>query len=196
MPITLEDLLSMSQAQRRDTFAAGHPVDPDALAGWNYTGVDLSLPRWMNRVLWKTFRKTFVADADLGVVRGWNVRMRQNGWDGPQEPLRDRRGRPRTFGHYLLRPADDLPFPGGWNPAGHTVLDYGRAGNLRRDLAAYTASPIVAVNADDMDLLLGWEVIRIGPKLVGLPDWWALVRHSPIADDEVLPPPRPTAVRP
>ncbi|RMF15322.1 MAG: hypothetical protein D6761_08055 [Candidatus Dadabacteria bacterium] len=195
MAITLNDLLSMSQAERDVTFRAGHPVDPSALAGWNYTGVDLSLPRWMNKVLWKTFRKTFVQDADHGLVRGWNVRMRQTGWERDQEPLRDRHGRPKTFGHYLLRPADGMRFPRGWDPAGHTVLDYGSAGNLRRDLAAYTASPIVAVNAGDMDLLLGWEVIRVGPKLVGLPDWWALVRQSPITADEIIPPPRPDAVR-
>ena len=37
-----------------------------ALDGQQYQGVDLSLPPWINRILWKTFRKTFRRDPATG----------------------------------------------------------------------------------------------------------------------------------
>lgn len=179
--LRLEDLLEMNSAQLHAIMARAHPLDADALAGNQYQGVDLSLPPFMNRLLWKTFRKCFLRDPQTGVVRGWNHRMEQTGIEGPQRMML-RRGQPWTFAHYELRSAAGLRFPRGWR--GSHYLDYGVVGNPLVEGVGYT--PLVAVNAGDMSLLLGWEVLRLGPIFAPLPDYWALRLEGPV--EHVAPP--------
>jgi hypothetical protein len=184
--LRLEDLMGMDGRALHGVLVRGHALDPDVLAGRQYLGVDLSMPGFMRKLLWHTFRKTFVRDEATGDVRGWNVRMEQRGIDAPQVPLTDRRGRPRTFGHYRVRSARGLKFPRGW--AGPSFLDYGRAGNTFFDLARLGYTPLVAVNAGSQDLLLGWEVMKLGPLFLPLPLYWALRYDGPL--DHVVAPPR------
>lgn len=183
---TLADLLEMDAEQLHQVMLQGGPLDPMALAGNQYVGVDLSLPTVASKLLWKTFRKTFHHDPDSGVVRGWNVRMQQLGIEGPELPMRDRQGVPVTFGHYRVSRASGIPFPKGWR-GGH-FLDYGSAGNKRRDPARLGYTPLVAVNPGSMDLLLGWEVFKVGPKFLPMPLYWALRLSGPL--DRVVSPPR------
>lgn len=68
------------------------------------------------------------------------------------------------------------------------ILDYQVAGNAPWDLARFGYCPLVAVNPGSAELLLGWEVFRVGGVLLPLPDYWLLVREGPL--DTVLPPPR------
>jgi hypothetical protein len=184
--LSLEDLLSMDRPALAGVMRRGHALDLDALAESHYLGADLSLPPLMNRILWKTFRKTFHRDPGTGELRGWNVRMQQPGVRGPVRPMLDRRGHLRSFGHYVVRDASSIRWPKGLRPAHY--LDYGHAGNLRRDPAALGATPLVAVNEGSMDLLLGWEVLRIAGRLLPLPDYWALERQGSLG--EVVAPPR------
>jgi hypothetical protein len=149
-----------------------------------YRGVDLSLPKIMNMILWKTFRKTFYKDPKTGVVRGWNVRMEQTGYDGPGKP-KMKKGKQFSFGHYHLLPAKDKPFPGGWT--GPQYLDYTVAGNPWCDVAGLGWCPLVAVNEGDMDLLLGWEVFKLGPVFFPLNDFWALKKEGPLDIIEPVP---------
>jgi hypothetical protein len=172
--------MALPQRSLRAIVDRAHPLDPAALVGQQFLGVDLSLPPFVNRLLWKTFRKCFVHD-DGGDVRGWNLRMEQTGIDGPQRPLLDRSGEARTFAHYRLRDARGRRFPGGW--AGAHFLDYGVPGNPFGEDLGYT--PLVAVNEGDSELLLGWEVFKLGPTFLPLPDFWALRRQGPV--DEVVP---------
>jgi hypothetical protein len=181
-PVTFEDLLAMDADALHAVIARAHPLDLDALDGKQYQGVDLSLPPWINKILWKTFRKTFLRDPDTGAVRGWNVRMEQTGIDGPRVP-RTRNGVPWTFAHYEVRPADGIRFPWGWT--GPWFLDYRAVPNAFGD--GFAATPLVAVNEGDMSLLLGWEVFRIGPFWVPLRDYWALRLDGPI--DHIVPRP-------
>lgn len=175
-PLSFQDLLQMDGRALHEIIDRGHPLDPAAIAGHQYQGVDLSLPPIVNRLLWKTFRKCFLADPDTGVVRGWNVRMEQHGVDGPAIPMRTRDGQPRTFAHYELRSAAGLRFPRGWR-GGH-YLDYGVPGNPFGENLGYT--PLVAVNEGEMDLLLGWEVFKLGSVFLPLPDYWLLRREGPL----------------
>lgn len=184
--LTLQDLLAMTGKERFELMTTGHPLDLDQLDGTQYLGVDLSLPRFMNAILWKTFRKTFVRDPGSGTVRGWNVRLEQHGVDADPVPMTDKAGQQLTFGHYHVRSAEGLRFPRGWS-GGH-YLDYGVAGNTFLDPGRVGYTPLVAVNAGSMDLLLGWEVVRIGPVLVPIPDYWALCRPEPL--QEIVAPPR------
>lgn len=183
---TLDDLMAMDARALHEVLCRGHALDPDALAGRQYLGVDLSLPGWARALLWHTFRKTFVRDEATGEVRGWNVRMEQHGVDGPRVPRTDRRGRPLTFGHYRVRSAAGVRFPKGWS--GAHFLDYGSAGNRWTDPAALGYTPLVAVHAGSQDLLLGWEVFKLGPVFAPMPLYWALRYEGPL--DEVVEPPR------
>ena len=178
MPITLDDLLRMPNRERLDVMKQGTAVDADAVRNTQYLGIDLSMPKLFNLVAWKTFRKTFVDDGHGG-IRGWNVRMRQTGWSGPGQPI-VKRGKPVTFGHYLLAKGDGVRFPKRLNFP--TYLDYWNAGNSALDVAKFTRSPLVTVNAGAHDLLLGWEVFKVGGVQLGIPDFWALQLEGPVED--------------
>jgi hypothetical protein len=187
--LTVNDLLAMTNAQRREIVKAAHPFDPAALDNTRYLGIDLSLPPIANKILWKTFRKTFHRDPATGELRGWNVRMKQTGWDGPGDPMRDKAGKPIAFGHYRVLPAAGLKFPGGWTGAHY--LDYITAGNPWYDPAGLGYCPLVAVNEGSSELLLGWEIFKLGPVFFPLPDFWALKLESPLPAEEVVAPPCP-----
>ncbi len=180
----LEDLMQMDSRQLHRVLCEGHPLDLARLAGRQYLGVDLSLPEWARQLLWHTFRKTFVSDGP-GEVRGWNVKMEQYGVRGPQVPKRTAHGRQLTFGHYRVRETGGLRFPKGWRGAHY--LDYGSAGNPMTDPARLGCTPLVAVNAGSQDLLLGWEVFRVGPAFLPFPLYWALEVQGAV--DAVVPRP-------
>jgi len=184
--VTFSDLTTMDRRGLHGVMLDGHPLDPEVLAGRMYLGVDLSLPEIGRKLLWHTFRKTFHRDEDSGVLRGWNVRMEQLGIDGPRVPMTLRSGREVTFGHYVVSRAGGVRFPWGWD--GSHYLDYGAGRNRRRDLARFGRTPLVAVNAGSQDLLLGWEVVAVGGRLVPLPLYWALRFEGPL--DTIVDPPR------
>lgn len=184
LDLTLEDLIGMDAAALHHVLCDGHPLDLDSMADTQYLGVDLSLPLLASRLLWKTFRKTFHRDPVSGSLRGWNVRMEQHGVEGPAVPMMDA-GVPLTFGHYVVRSARGVHFPR-WS--GAHFLDYGAAGNKRRDPARLGYTPLVAVNAGSSDLLLGWEVFRVAGRMLTMPLYWALQRQGPL--EHVVDPPR------
>ena len=187
--LRFEHLQEMKAPDLHEVMRQGHPLDLSALADTRYQGVDLSLPSLGHALLWKTFRKTFHRDPSSGLIRGWNVRLEQNGVAAASIPLRDRTGRMRTFGHYRVARSENIAFPRDWCGTHH--LDYGAAGNRWSDLARFTFSPLVAVNPGDMNLLLGWEVIRLGPRLIPVPDYWALRYEGALCVDDIVPIPDP-----
>lgn len=190
MTIALEQLLTMSSTELKAIVDRGLPLDLDALADTAYTGIDLSMPAVFHKLMWKSFRKTFHRDPQTGVLRGWNVKVEQTGWDAPPKPRLDGSGKPLTFGHYEVRPAAGERFPGGWQ-GGH-YLDYRVAGNTFFDFPARAGfCPLVAVNEGSMDLLLGWEVFRLGNVLVPIVDYWLLKREGPLLPADVQPRPVP-----
>ena len=180
--ITLDDLLAMSHQQVKAVFAQGHPIPPGALDNTQYRGVDLSLPDFIHKLLWLEFRKTFYRDPATGVLRGWNVKMEQVGWKNPGVPKRKKNGELQSFGHYQLLPAKGLKFPGAWQGADY--LNYDVPGNSAFDVYHFGYCPLVAVNEGDADLLLGWEVFKIGSLFIPLPDYWALQREGSL--DEIV----------
>ncbi|MEZ4266757.1 MAG: hypothetical protein R3F39_10295 [Myxococcota bacterium] len=193
MTITLDALLAMSNDALFDIVRAAHPLDLEALANTSYTGIDLSMPAFFHKLFWKSFRKTFHLDPATGVLRGWNVKVQQTGWESPPEPKRGRDGRPLSFGHYEVRSARGLKFPRGWT--GEHYLDYRFAGNPFYEFPAGNGyCPLVSVNAGDSELLLGWEIFKVGPLAIPIRDFWVLKREGPLAPADVLP--RPDAKRP
>jgi hypothetical protein len=188
MTLTVDDLLRMSQAERLQIMMQAHPLNPDEVADHSYTGIDLSMPAWFHRLMWRSFRKTFHRDPVTGRLRGWNVKVEQVGWDTPPPPKRDRSGRALSFGHYELRSARGLSFPRGWQ-GGH-YLEYRHAGNHALDFPANAGTcPLVAVNAGSSDLLLGWEIFTVAGLPIPLMDFWALKKEGPLRPEDLVPRP-------
>ncbi|HSN28440.1 MAG TPA: hypothetical protein VLT45_19275 [Kofleriaceae bacterium] len=164
--ITRADLLRASRAELRALLEGGHPVDPAELADTVYRGISLGLPAWVERLSWKKFAKAFHRDPRTGALRGWNIRIEQDGLDQPWR-ARTRRGRTWTFGHFaVVREAE------------HLVLDYGAG----RALAMRAVrDPLVALEAGSARLLLGRSDVALGPARLATPSYFVLEREGPLA---------------
>ena len=169
-----------------DLLAGGHPIPEDALAGREYRGVSLGLPGLLEKLTWKKFRKAFHRDERTGALRGWNVRLEQDGLGAPDRPKR-RGGEPFTFGHFRVVPLAGYALPGYRGrklrvPAGR-MLDYGMGGN-GVDPIRFLRDPIVAVREGDASLLFGWSYLDLGLRRVATPSFFTLelagaVTHVP-----------------
>lgn len=185
MPITLDQLQRMSNNELYEIVRQGNPLDLDAIADHTYTGIDLSMPAWFHKLMWKSFRKTFHRDAQTGRIRGWNVKVEQVGWDSPPPAKRNSAGKAITFGHYEVRTAKGQKFPRGWQ-GGH-YLDYRFAGNHFYDFPANAGyCPLVSVNAGDSELLLGWEIFKVAGNAIPLNDFWVLKREGPLRTEDIV----------
>jgi hypothetical protein len=165
----------------------GHPVDPHALDDTEYRGTSLGLPGFVERLTWKKFRKTFHRDPATGALRGWNVRLVQNGREAPDVPRTKRAllgaAVPHTFGHYEVVSATGYPMPTWkgrvvWAHRG-LMIDYGRGANPP-GLMRRVRDPLVAVNAGDPTLLLGWSYVDLGFARVGTPSFFTLELAGPL----------------
>ncbi len=177
--ITIEELMAMDKKQVAEVFLNGHAIPPGSLDNTQYQGIDLTMPKIFHKLMWQTFRKTFYRDPVSGVLRGWNQRMEQTGVGAPYVP-KLKKGQPMTFGHYHVLPAEGVTFPRKWQGADY--LDYGVAGNTYFDFGKLGFCPLVAVNEGSADLLLGWEVFKIGNTFLPLNDYWALKLEGPLED--------------
>lgn len=177
------DVLTRSNRTLWKNLCEGHDFPVDDLAGWQYQGLALGLPRWVERLSWKVFVKAFARDARG--VHGWNVRMQQG---GPQlllpgadmQPQRRGAG-PRTFGHYRVLPMVEWPrnLPSGLGKVG-VMLDYGTGANPALDPMRPMRDPLVALQPGDPTCLLGWSYAELGPLRVPTPSYFLLVRWRPV----------------
>ena len=163
-----------SRAQLRARIVAGHPVDPAAIEGWAYRGTALGLPRFVERLTWKTFQKTFWRDPASGRLLGWNVRLEQDGLDAPSRP-KTKRGEPVTTWHYEVVAPAGVPAPRGFDRG--LIIDYGRGRNPWFDTIRATKDPLVAVEAGNADLLLGVSYLALGGLCIETPTYFVLERE-------------------
>jgi uncharacterized tellurite resistance protein B-like protein len=179
------DFAALGRSELAAALDAGHPIDPDALADQVYRGVSLGLPELVDRLAWKTFAKAFHRDPQRGVLRGWNLRLEQQGVTGPIVP-KQRRGHDFHFGHFVVKPAADYAM---LRPLEHALLlDYGLGGNARLDVVRFIRDPIVAVDAGDARLLLGWTYLDVAGLRLPTPSYFTLERVGPL--DQAFAPPR------
>lgn len=162
----VETIRHESRSQLRERLLHGHPVEPSALEGWAYRGTSLGLPRFVERLTWKTFQKTFWREPSTGRLLGWNVRLEQDGLDAPSRP-KLKRGEPVTTGHYEVVRPEGVRAPAGFNRG--LIIDYG---GLR--------DPLVAVEPGNSDLLLGVSYLALGPLCVETPTYFLLEREHPL----------------
>jgi hypothetical protein len=165
-------VLSLSRAALRERMRAGFPVARDCLADTAWLGVSLGLPRWAERLSWKTFSKCFVCQPGTGALTGFNVRLRQDGIGAEPVPMR-RNGRAITFGHFEVV-ATPPAGPGSDLPEGLT-LDYGRGGNGWWNPISLLRDPIVALGPEPGAPMLGWSWLALGSG-IGTPSYFVLSR--------------------
>lgn len=163
-----------TRAQLRARILGGYPVDPAALEGWAYRGTSLGLPRFVEKLTWKTFQKTFWREPSSGRLLGWNVRLEQDGPDAPSRPKR-RHGAPVTTWHYEVVPPAGVPLPRGFDRG--LVIDYGRGENAALDTIRVTKDPLVAVEPGNADLLLGVSYLALGKVCLETPTYFLLERE-------------------
>jgi hypothetical protein len=178
------ELINADRATLRGLLASGHPIDPDAIAGWQYRGTSLGMPGLVDQLAWKTFVKAFHRDPGAAQVRGWNVRIRQTGLLGPIEPLL-RAGKAFVFGHFRVETPHGYRMPDGTNRG--LLLDYGQGGNPPLVPTNLLRDPIVALDAGNADLLLGWSYLDLGIVNVPTPSFFLLERHTPVAEPVAAP---------
>ena len=143
---------SRCRAPSPPTAETGSPPDPEALVGQQWLGSDLSMPAPRSPAAWQTFRKTFVQATRSTATSGAGTSSSEQRTRGPQVPPggRHREG----FAHYRLRFGDDIAWPKGVRCAATSTT---RSPEPSRRTSP---TPIVSVNGDANDLLLGWEVVK------------------------------------
>ncbi len=175
--LTAHDLLDLSRRDFTDLLCGGYPIDPSELDDMEYCGISLGLPQLVEKLSWKKFKKVFHRDPRDGRLRGWNVRIEDNGLDQPWIP-KQKNGAPITFGHYLVVPATGRQMP---KPCdGGLLIDYGQGGNRPWDPMSRMRDPIVALNRGSSDLLLGWSYLDLGLRQIGTPSFFTLERDIPL----------------
>lgn len=166
-----ETLWTMRKTELARTLREGGKVDPRALSGSSYRGVSLGLPRLVERLTWKTFRKTFHADADGG-VSGFNVRLIQDGL-AARPRAKQRNGSDVVFGPFAVEPLPDDGTPFGCKDG--VVFDYGKR-HPRLHPIGTTRDVVVALD-DHCDLLLGALYIEVGRTRIRTPSYFTLERE-------------------
>ncbi|MBS1121640.1 MAG: hypothetical protein H6Q90_3868 [Deltaproteobacteria bacterium] len=172
-------VLAASRAELRTLLASGHSIDSSRLDDTVYRGISLGLPAWVERLSWKKFAKVFHRDARTGRLRGWNVRIEQDGLDRPWR-ARVRDGQPWTFGHFAVVAERD-----------RLLLDYGAGGNPRMDPLNALRDPLVALRAGSVELLLGWSYLALGPARIPTPSYFLLERDAALEPAAIARAPRP-----
>jgi hypothetical protein len=135
------------------------------------------LPRFVEALTWKQFKKVFYRDPQSGTLRGHNVRIEQGPLDAPWKP-RMRRGEPVTFGRYRVVDTAGRHIPRGAD--GGLLIDYGPDNASFLSGLRFVRDPIVAVNEGDSQLLLGWSYLDLGFTRVGTPSFFSLERDQPL----------------
>jgi hypothetical protein len=175
--VTATELAGLSRRELMEVMQQGHAIDPDALDDTEYRGVSLGLPKLLERLTWKTFKKVFHRDPTTGELRGWNVRIDQRSPDDYRP--KTKRGVPVTFGHFEVVSASGYDMPHACDRG--LMLDYGRGRHKRFEPTAALRDPIVAIDAGSVDLLLGWSYVELPVGRVGTPSFFSLERDRPLS---------------
>ena len=169
------ELWQHDNAQLRKIMSECHAIGADDLAGWEYRGVALGLPKFVEKLTWKTFIKAFWRDPGAPHVRGWNVRLEQTGLDGAIA-FKQKHGQPFSFGPYRVT---DLPQKLPFAIQSGVLLDYGLETGFF-DGMHLVRDPLVALNPGDPTQLLGWTYLQLGPWQVSTPSYFTLERLRPV----------------
>ena len=166
MTPSLTDLTGLKHAELEALHRDGNPVRLADVSGFTFDGINLTRPPFVRRLTWTKFTKTFHQDPS-GQVRGWNEGVEQNGLEAPWTP-RSRRGQRVVYGHYDVTEAE----------CGLTIRYSTRAGSppARLDPSRMLFDPLVSLDPNTADLLLGYTYWSVGRLRLNTPTWFALRR--------------------
>ena len=164
----------------------GHAIAPQALDNWEYRGTALGLPRFVERLSWKTFQKVFLRDGDVCAAgmsacsSAASVLTVSHSCDAEsRSPL-------ATIRVVPARPSES-PWPYGDG----LLIDYGRGRNRRFDPIGRVRDPLVAFTGGGVELLLGWSYLDLGLFRLATPSFFALERERPLTHQVAPPTARP-----
>lgn len=110
--LDLVEVTSWSEERLEEAMTSHAGPEPSAIEGWEWNGYNV---RFVTRLLgFRKFKKGFVRTAGCDALRGYNVKVVQNGGPlDPWVPQRDRSGQPIHHGFYDVRPprAPDDHYP-------------------------------------------------------------------------------------
>ncbi|RMH40859.1 MAG: hypothetical protein D6689_12420 [Deltaproteobacteria bacterium] len=172
------ELERMSPADLERLFVDGATPDPDALAGWEFRG--LNTPSYFKLLGIKKFIKGFFRKN--GDLYGYNCPVVQNAIDGPwiAKPSDDQ---PKRFGFYRVDRVDPTARDNAYLHA--LLLDYGRGDNPRLDPSRGLRDYLVQPDRDNPDLYLGKAYYAVGRLRVPTRSFFILERHRPGLGDVV-----------
>ena len=173
---TLSEVVATPKRELPKLLREGHPIDPTARDNTVYHGVSLGLPRWAERVSWKTFAKTFYRASPEDPLFGWNIRVEQKGIGSPTQP-KVRKGQPWCFGYYGVTSSRGYKVPADY--AHGLLIQYRFGPNAAFDPVNLVRDPLVALNPDDPSLLFGWSYVHLG-RAVWTPSYFVLQAEGPI----------------
>lgn len=183
----IDEFLRLHQRQLAERLVAGHAVPISAIENFEYKGISLGLPGFIDKLAWKIFKKTFYRDPITHVLRGWNIRVRQTSLYDAFLPQTTKDGSPVTWGHYQVVANAGRPGPRTLEQA--LLLDYGLGGNPAGALLVRALrDPLVALQKDSGEALLGWSYLQWGRLQVPTPSYFLLLRDTPVQYIPEIPP--------
>ncbi len=158
---TYETLCEASDRELERWMTQGEMPRIEDLAGWEFRGYNAQPVTSL--LGFRKFKKGFTLDAgEPGLLRGYNVKVRQNGLLNPWVDLL-RHGEPVRHGLYVAYPVDpasrDNLYPRS------LLLDYGGRRNPPLDPSGLLRDYLVQVTAGDPDLYLGKAYGALGARL-------------------------------
>ncbi|HBP21249.1 MAG TPA: hypothetical protein DEA08_26110 [Planctomycetes bacterium] len=160
----------MTQAQLEEVFLRGEMPDMQAMAGWEYRGLNVAF--WASRSPIQKFVKGFYADG-AGQLWGYNEPVKQNKPEG-EWIAKPSDHDPKRFGFYRVDKVDPTAKDNEYLHA--VLLDYGKGKNFPLDPAARLRDYVVRVEHGSDELLLGKAYLAIGPMRVPS-NFFVLERH-------------------
>ena len=171
--LNYETLAGSSDEAREEVLLQGTIPAFKELVGWEFRGYNVNPASELIRA--RKFKKGFYADpADPSMLRGYNVKVEQNGLLNPWvDQLRH--GAPVRHALYAAYPvrADekDKLYPNA------LMLNYGMGQNPPLDPSRVLRDYLVQVSVDNKDLYLGKAYAAIGP-LRSFGGWFILERYN------------------
>ena len=177
--VELDDLLGMRSRDLHALMGQGYAIEPASLDDREFHGVALGMPRLVEALTWKTFKKVFRRDPITGKLRGWNVAVEQRGVDGPFVD-RLRRGQRVVYWPYEVHRAIDYMVPGPYHHG--LMIDYGPP-HGRLNPQHLIRDPLVALHDRSNELLLGYSYVDLGWGRLRTPTFFVLRPGEPLTYD-------------
>ena len=150
--------------------ANGHPIVRAGLLSIATTGSAL-VCRWIERLSWKKFFKSFDQLDGSDTVYGWNTHLEDNAH--PSWKLFLNESAQLNLANFMCQ-ATCTSTPATLQQA--LLIDYSQGGRGGNGILNGLRDPLVALKKDCVQYLLGWSYLKIGTFRLGTPSYFLLRR--------------------